>query len=113
MIPRSALNKPKAPKNFPIIAAKIMGNMVGDREIACCTAHPVREVGFLSRVIAVAASAATEFIVSEQTVIQSPVGRNTNKKDRKYGEQDLNGEGEKLNMAQFLWRLCGPFCRTI
>jgi hypothetical protein len=62
-----------------------MGNMVGDREMACCTARPVREVGFLSRETAFAASAAVGFTVSEQT-IQSLVGQSTNKKDRKYDE---------------------------
>lgn len=64
-MPRSAPYNPKALKNFPIIAAKIMGNIVGDREMACCMACPVREVGFLSRETAVAASAAAELIVSE------------------------------------------------
>jgi len=43
--------------------------MVGDRDMACWTVHPDREVGFLFRETAVAASAAAGFMVSEQTVI--------------------------------------------
>lgn len=56
MVPRSVGKSANVLKNLLTMAAKMIGNIVGDREIARSALSPAEEVGRVSRDIAVDAS---------------------------------------------------------